>query len=230
MINNTGIGNTGDSNSGDCNSGDRNSGYRNSGDRNSGNSNTGYMNSGYRNSGNSNTGYMNSGHSNTGNWNSGYRNSGDMNSGDRNSGDMNSGDSNTGHFNSTTPDTIRCFNKDVDRETWEQAYKPQFIYNVNPNIWVDESDMTDDEKKEFSKFHDRGGYLKTIEYKEAWKIAWDEASEEDKTLLSKLPNFDADVFEEITGINTKESKTEELTVGQIEKLLGKKIKIVKENE
>tara|TARA_Y100000310_G_scaffold341967_1_gene443127 strand:- start:5880 stop:6422 length:543 start_codon:yes stop_codon:yes gene_type:complete len=177
------------------------------------------------NTGENNTGYRNSGYSNSGDWNSGDRNSGDSNSGDSNSGDWNSG-----NFNSTTPETIRCFNKEVNRQDWEQADKPQFIYNVNPNIWVDESDMTDDEKKEFSKFHDRGGYLKTIEYKEAWKIAWDEASEEDKTLLSKLPNFDADVFEEITGINTKESKTEELTVGQIEKLLGKKIKIVKENE
>ena len=150
------------------------------------------------------------------------------NTGEKNTGYRNSGNRNSGDFNSTTPDTIRCFNKDVDRETWEQAYKPQFIYNVNPNIWVDESDMTDDEKKEFSKFHDRGGYLKTIEYKEAWKIAWDEASEEDKTLLSKLPNFDADVFEEITGINVKESNAEEFTVGEIEKLLGKKIKIIKE--
>jgi hypothetical protein len=213
MNNNTGENNTGDSNSGNSNSGNSNSGNRNSGNRNSGYSNSGDWNSGNRNSGYSNSGDRNSGNGNSGNGNSGYRNSGNRNSGD---------------FNSTTPDTIRCFNKDVDRETWEQADKPQFIYNVNPNIWVDESDMTDDEKKEFSKFHDRGGYLKTIEYKEAWKIAWDEASEEDKTLLSKLPNFDADVFEEITGINVKESSAEEFTVGEIEKLLGKKIKIIKE--
>jgi len=210
--------NTGENNKGYSNSGNRNSGYWNSGDWNSGDSNSGNWNSGNRNSGDSNSGNSNSGDSNSGN----------SNSGDWNSGDSNSGDRNSGNFNSTTPDTIRCFNKDVDRETWEQADKPQFIYNVNPNIWVDESDMTDDEKKEFSKFHDRGGYLKTIEYKEAWKIAWDEASEEDKTLLSKLPNFDADVFEEITGINVKESSAEEFTVGEIEKLLGKKIKIIKE--
>jgi len=167
---------------------------------------------------------------NTGIENTGDRNSGDRNSGDWNSGDWNSGDRNSGNFNSTTPDTIRCFNKDVDSEIWEQADKPQFIYNVNPNIWVDESDMTDDEKKEFSKFHVRGGYLKTIEYKEAWKNAWDDATEEDKELLHKLPNFDAKVFEEITGINVEEKQAEELTVGQIEKLLGKKIKIVKEND
>ena len=210
--------NTGENNKGNSNSGNSNSGNSNSGDWNSGNSNSGYRNSGYRNSGNWNSGYSNSGNSNSGNWNSGHSNSGNSNSGDRNSGD----------FNSTTPDTIRCFNKDVDRETWEQADKPRFIYNVNPNIWVHELDMTDDEKEEFSKFHDRGGYLKTIEYKEAWKIAWDDASEEDKTLLSKLPNFDADVFEEITGINVKESNAEEFTVGEIEKLLGKKIKIIKE--
>jgi hypothetical protein len=220
--------NTGENNKGYSNSGNRNSGYWNSGDWNSGDSNSGNWNSGNSNSGNSNSGDSNSGNRNSGYWNSGDWNSGNSNSGDSNSGYSNSGDRNSGNFNSTTPDTIRCFNKDVDRETWEQADKPQFIYNVNPNIWVDESDMTDDEKKEFSKFHDRGGYLKTIEYKEAWKIAWDEASEEDKTLLSKLPNFDADVFEEITGINVKESSAEEFTVGEIEKLLGKKIKIIKE--
>jgi hypothetical protein len=223
MNNNTGENNTGDRNSGYINSGDRNSGYSNSGDSNSGDRNSGDSNSGHSNSGDSNSGYSNSGDSN-----SGYSNSGHSNSGYSNSGHSNSGNRNSGDFNSTTPDTIRCFNKDVDRETWEQADKPQFIYNVNPNIWVNESDMTDDEKEEFSKFHDRGGYLKTIEYKDAWKIAWDDASEEDKTLLSKLPNFDADVFEEITGINVKESNAEEFTVGEIEKLLGKKIKIIKE--
>ena len=65
--------------------------------------------------------------------------------------------------------------------------------------------MTDKEKVDSPEFHVRGGYLKTIEYKDAWKKAWDEANKEDKELLFKLPNFDADVFEEITGINVKKS-------------------------
>ena len=61
--------------------------------------------------------------------------------------------------------------------------------------------MTDEEKKENSHFQVTEGYLKTIPMEQAWKEAWDRASEEDRELLYKLPNFDADVFKEITGID-----------------------------
>ena len=175
----------------------------------------------------SNTGERNSGHNNSGDRNSGYWNSGHNNSGNRNSGDYNSGDMNSGFFNTDTPQKIRCFNSDCDRDVWEKAEKPNFIYEILTEQWVSESNMTDKEKAENPDFHVRDGYLKTIPYKEAWKVAWDNASDSDKELLYKLPNFNAKIFEEITGIDT-EVKTEELTVGEIEKLLGKKIKIIKE--
>ena len=35
---------------------------------------------------------------------------------------------------------------------------------------------------------------------ESWRKAYDGASDEDKLLLVNLPNFDADVFYEISGI------------------------------
>ena len=60
--------------------------------------------------------------------------------------------------------------------------------------------MTDDEKKENPKFYVAKGYLKEISLKESWKIEWEKASEEDKELLKNLPNFNAEVFEEISGI------------------------------
>ena len=48
--------------------------------------------------------------------------------------------------------------------------------------------------------HITGGYLKKKEYKEAWKEAYNKATKEDIKLLKALPNFDADIFEDITGI------------------------------
>ncbi len=184
--------------------GHRNSGHRNSGDWNSGDWNSGHWNSGDRNSGDWNSGDRNSGH-----WNSGHRNSGDWNSGDRNSGDWNSGDWNSGHQNSgyfcsQTPDTILAFNKPCDREEWEAAYKPNFLL-LDLTYWVDESDMTDEEKADDPNFYVRGGQLRTKDYKQAWKDSWNAAHPEDRIRIKDLPNFDAEVFYEITGIRVEES-------------------------
>lgn len=197
---NSGHHNSGESNSGDNNSGDRNSGHHNSGHHNSGYYNSGDRNSGDLNSGYRNSGYYNSGYSNSGDHNSGDRNSGDSNSGDYNSGDYNSGQRNSGHFNSTSPDVIRVFNKDCLVSTWENSSKPDFIYKIELLYWVSEENLTDEEKKDDPNFYIRGGQLRTRSYKEAWKMAYDSASEEDLVLLKALPNFDKDVFLEITGI------------------------------
>jgi hypothetical protein len=196
---NTGIGCSGKKNSGDWNSGDRNSGDRNSGSRNSGDRNSGDWNSGSRNSGDWNSGRWNSGDRNSGDRNSGSRNSGGWNSGSGNSGDWNSGDWNSGFFNSTKPTTIRIFNKECDINTWDNAKKPSFIY-FDLTKWIDFDKMDSVEKKNNPKAEACGGYLKTLSYKEAWAEAYTKTTPEDIKLLKKLPNFDADVFFEISGI------------------------------
>jgi len=201
---NTGLANSGYRNSGDYNSGDYNSGYRNSGDYNSGYYNSGDYNSGYYNSGDYNSGYYNSGYRNSGDYNSGYRNSGDYNSGDYNSGDYNSGYYNSGYFNSDTPSNVRVFNNMIDRTIWNNASKPDFIYRMTPTIWISESEMSDEDKKNHPEYFCQQGYLKKISYKEAWKKAWDSKNDNDLELLKALPNFDKDIFKEITGININE--------------------------
>jgi len=60
--------------------------------------------------------------------------------------------------------------------------------------------MTDKEKEDNNDAFVTDGYLKTIPYKEAWAEAYKNATKEDIKLLKALPNFDADVFKEITGI------------------------------
>jgi hypothetical protein len=61
--------------------------------------------------------------------------------------------------------------------------------------------MTDEEKKSNPAHETCGGYLKTYEYKEAWAGFWKSTSEENRKKFLALPNFDAVIFHEITGLN-----------------------------
>lgn len=194
--------NTGEGNSGEGNSGNRNTGNWNTGSRNSGNGNFGYWNSGYRNSGNKNSGDCNSGNCNSGNWNSGDCNSGSWNSGNRNTGSWNSGDRHTGYMNTEVP-PIRIFNRDTDVQI-EDIEFPDFFY-FDLLEWIDSDAMTDDEKEAHPEHETTGGYLRTYEYKEAWQRSWDKAPEADRAKLFDLPNFDANIFYEITGIDVRET-------------------------
>ena len=123
----------------------------------------------------------NSGYSNSGHRNSGHRNSGDWNSGHSNSGYSNSGDWNattreTGSFNTKQSKNIRVFNKKCKRKTWDNASKPNFLY-----------------------FEIGKGQA----YKEAFIASWESADKIDRETVKDLPNFDADVFFEISGIRIK---------------------------
>jgi len=192
--------NTGIKNSGDRNSGNRNSGYLNSGDRNSGDWNSGYLNSGDRNSGNRNSGDLNSGDLNSGDWNSGYLNSGDWNSGDWNSG----------AFNRDCP-KMRLFEKDLDI-TVQEFYDNNNLYIDLPlNVWVDKSDMTKEEKKENNSWETTGGFLRTLDYKDAHRKWWADNSDDHDRFL-KLPGFDWEIFTEITGIEQDSDDEVDVTV------------------
>ena len=194
--------NSGSWNSGSCNSGDRNSGSWNSGSCNSGDRNSGSCNSGSCNSGDRNSGSWNSG-----SWNSGSWNSGDRNSGDRNSGSWNSGDRNSGFFNSDEPN-IRMFNKDTNLKRGDINI-PSWCY-FSLTVWVSHDTATEEEKEKYKReIETFGGYLKTLEYKEAWKLAWSKASKEEHKQLLKLPNWNNKVFIEITGIDAELEITKE---------------------
>ena len=203
---NSGSCNSGDCNSGSCNSGDCNSGSWNSGDCNSGSWNSGSCNSGSCNSGSWNSGDCNSGSWNSGSWNSGscnsgFRNSGSCNSGSCNSGSWNSGSCNSGFFNSDEPN-IRMFNKDTNLKRGDINI-PSWCY-FSLTVWVSHDTATEEEKEKHKReIETCGGYLKTLDYKEAWKLAWSKASKEEHKQLLKLPNWNNKVFIEITGIDAE---------------------------
>ena len=183
------------------NSGNRNSGDWNSGNYNSGNRNSGNRNSGNRNSGDCNSGDYNTGDYNTGNYNSGFCNSGNLNSGDWNSGDYNSGNRNSGFFNSNEPN-VRMFNKDTKLKK-DDINIPSWCY-FNLTVWVSHDTATEEDKEVHKKeIETCGGFLKTLEYKEAWKLAYDKTNDKEKIQLFNLPNFDVDIFKEISGIDVR---------------------------
>ena len=219
---NTGNRNTGNRNTGNRNTGDRNTGYSNTGNWNTGDRNTGYSNTGNRNTGNWNTGYSNTGNWNTGDSNTGYSNTGNRNTGNWNTGNWNTGDRNTGYFNIDKPDKIRVFGKEINRDIWNNCTKPDFIY-FNLTNWIFESSMSDQDKIDNPTFHTTGGYLKEYGYQEAFKKSFEDADQEDRDRVFNLPNFDADIFLEISGIDVRKGIEKEITIE------GKTIKISEES-
>ena len=169
-LTNKGRFNSEDRNSGDRNSGDLNSGNRNSGDWNTGNLNFGYRNSGNLNFGDMNSGDRNTGYRNSGDNNSGERNSGNLNSGNHNSGDMNSGDMNSGYL-SISSGTSEHMVFDLPTEKEMQSYEWPIFFNFELCDFVEEKDMNEYEKEENSSHETVGGYLKTLGYKEAWRMS-----------------------------------------------------------
>ena len=155
------------------------------------NGNTGLFNSGDWNSGYWNSGNRNSGNRNSGDWNSGNRNSGDRNSGDRNSGDWNSCNYSNGVFCNQEDKDIRIFNKPSGmslEEFWDSKY-----YRALQS-----------EPLELTYWGDKNEELKCRSYKDACAIWWSKLTEKNKKIIQEIPNFDPDVFLDITGIDVKE--------------------------
>ena len=210
---NSGNRNSGNWNSGNRNSGNRNSGDWNSGDWNSGNCNSGDWNSGNCNSGNCNSGNCNSGDWNSGDWNSGNRNSGNCNSGNCNSGDWNSTSFSNGCFNTEEP-KIYLFDKPSDwtYRDWANS-DARYILNCMPTDdigWVYTEDMTDEEKEKHPEHETTGGFLRTRSKSSERQTWWKRLDERRKKEVKSIPNFDAKIFKEITGIDVSESDIKEL--------------------
>ena len=135
------------------------------------------------------------------------RNSGNRNSGDCNSGNWNSGNRNSGFFNSDEP-CVRMFNK-MTKKKRDEINIPIWCY-FNLTVWVSHDTATEEEKAEHKKeIETCGGYLKTLEYKQAWRLAWDKGGKEEHKELLKLPNWNNEVFKEITGIDAEAEITKE---------------------
>ena len=200
---NTGKNCTGRCNTGNWNTGNRNTGNRNTGNCNTGNRNAGDWNTGDFNTGNCNTGDWNTGECNTGECNTGHCNTGNHNAGDCNTGDWNKSSFNAGCFN-TVEQKIMLFNKssDMTYREWLESDARWLLNQMPKNVveWVYESDMSDEEKAEHQTYETTGGYIKVMEKSESGQLWWNDLPDDKKAVIKSLPNFDAGIFEQCTGI------------------------------
>ena len=174
---------------------------------NTGNWNTGDCNTGDCNTGNRNTGNRNTGDWNTGNWNTGDCNTGDWNTGDWNTGDWNKSSFNTGCFN-TEEQKIMLFNKpsDMTYNDWLRSDARYLLNQIPKDVveWVYKEDMTDEEKVANPTYETTGGYLKVLDESECGQLWWGSLSDSQKNYIRSIPNFDAEIFEQCTGIKVDE--------------------------
>lgn len=166
--------------------------------------NVGKANTGFGNTGNYNSGNYNSGHWNSGNWNSGYYNCGNCNDGSYNSGDFNKTNFSNGCFN-TKGSKILMFNKPSDWsiEDWRCSKAKRLLDTISYNAlqWVYSDKMTEEEKEQHPKYKTTGGYLKELDKSKCGQLWWDNLLDYNKNVIKSLPNFDAEIFKEITGID-----------------------------
>lgn len=115
--------------------------------------------------------------------NTGKACTGRCNSGNRNSGDWNSGDWTLEHW-------LNC--------------RARYLLNQIDDcpleyVWFDS--MTDEEKAVHPEAKTTGGYLKERTTADNARKWWAGLSADDRNIIFSLPNFDAAIFKEITGID-----------------------------
>lgn len=118
----------------------------------------------------------------------------------------NTGDWNTGFFSTITP-KVDLFEKPSGL-TFEEVLRIKGVqvlnWNYENNWWIYSKNMSDEEKAAHPEHETLGGYLKSVPFKEACAMMWERLSAEEKQAVREIPNFDADIFERITGIKAVE--------------------------
>ena len=63
--------------------------------------------------------------------------------------------------------------------------------------------MTDEEKAAHPEAEVTGGYLKQIDNSKRRSDWWSSLEEKEKEIIKSIPNFDKEIFKEITGIDVE---------------------------
>ena len=169
------------------NIGKDNAGYENVGSDNEGNKNVGIDNRGNSNAGSGNYGDMNTGTKNDGNYNAGVKNVGDFNTGDCNIGHFNAGDFNIGSYNTGS------FNKtDYSTGFFNTETEKIRMFNKPTNL----------------TYYQAKSIIESVQYivsrLRSGGVKWSELTQRDRESILTLPNFDAEIFKEITGVDVNE--------------------------
>ena len=132
---------------------------------------------------------------------------GRCNTGDCNTGDWNKSSFNTGCFN-TEEQKIMLFNKpsNMTYSEWLDSDARYLLNQIPKDVveWVYEEDMTDEEKAAHPTYETTGGYLKVLDESECGQLWWGSLSDRRKEIIKAIPNFDAEIFFQCTGVRVDE--------------------------
>ena len=85
---------------------------------------------------------------------------------------------------------------------WLNSDARYLLNQIPKNVveWIYSSDMTEEEKAAYPTHKTTGGYLKVLDEAECGQLWWGGLSEHKKNIIKAIPNFDAAIFEQCTGI------------------------------
>lgn len=86
-------------------------------------------------------------------------------------------------------------------DDWDSSKARNILFEMPKEVqWILVSKMRNEEKENYPKFKTAGGFLKVSDVTAKRQMWWDNLSDKDKTEVMSLPNFDSEIFYEITGI------------------------------
>jgi hypothetical protein len=99
------------------------------------------------------------------------------------------------------------FNKpsDMTYREWMNSDARYLLNQIPKNVveLVYEEDMTDEEKLANPTYETTGGYLKVLDESECGQLWWDGLPDRQKNIIKAIPNFDANIFQQCTGIEVR---------------------------
>ena len=126
------------------------------------------------------------------------------NTGNCNTGDWNSASFSNGVFCTEEPE-ILIFNKPsgMTFRQWRDSAACHLLNQIQfmPNVWVWAGDMTDEEKEAHPEYKTTGGFLKVLDTSDCCVRWWESLDEYQRNIIRSIPNFDAAIFKQITGID-----------------------------
>ena len=86
---------------------------------------------------------------------------------------------------------------------WVKSYACRILDRIphDPVVWIWSKDMTEEEKLDHPEHETVGGYLKEMDLSDNAKIWWRGLTDTEKNVITSMPNFDAQIFKEITGVD-----------------------------
>ena len=99
------------------------------------------------------------------------------------------------------------FNKqsNMTYREWIGSDARHLLSQIQKNVveLVYERNMTDAEKAAHPTYKTTGGYLKILDESECGQLWWNHLSTTQKEIVKSIPNFDAEIFFQCTGIRVE---------------------------